>query len=95
MDHRLIYLLHIFIVAPLFWYIGSNGPETNPRVFQILQLMSIVIALHHGIKLMKITSNDKFNELSDYTIYDNENDIIDTFKSDDKYNNDNNKDKDN
>lgn len=82
MDHRIIYLLHIFGVAPLFWYVGYNGPQTNTRVFQLLQVMAIITALYHGFKLMKSHNSDKFNEISNYTVFDNEEDIIDTLNTD-------------
>lgn len=66
MDHRLVYLIHILVVAPLFWYIGTNGAETNPKIFDALKYTSILIALYHGLLLVKSTKQDNFNELNEY-----------------------------
>ena len=63
MDHRLVYLVHILAVAPLFWYIGSNGPDTNPQIFEALKYIAVVIAIYHGLLLVKSTKQDNFNEL--------------------------------
>ncbi len=66
MDHRLVYLIHILLVAPLFWYIGSNGVETDPRVFTALKYTSVGIALYHSLLLFRTRSNDHFNEINNY-----------------------------
>lgn len=74
MDHRLVYLIHILVVAPLFWYIGSNGPETNPRVFEALKYTAIVLAVYHGLLLVKSTKQDNFNEINEYNEHNEQSD---------------------
>ena len=50
MDHGLIYYLHIFMVAPLFIYIGHYKELTPPKVLASLFPMGIFILVYHTYK---------------------------------------------
>lgn len=77
MDYRLINLIHILLVAPLFWYIGSNGAETDQRVFNALKYTSVGIVLYHSFLLISRSTRDNFNEMNNYDEQsDDESDVI-------------------
>lgn len=42
-----INLFHIFIVAPLFIYVGYMGTKAMPQLFTVLMFLSIVVLLYH------------------------------------------------
>ena len=72
LDHRIIYAIHIFAVAPLLWHVSHNRYTADDRLFTLLKVLSVLIVLHHGFMLYKTTSSkDNFNELNNY-ISDNE-----------------------
>ena len=51
MGHEIIYLLHIFIVAPLFMYIGHYKENTPQNVIASLLPMGVFISIYHSYKL--------------------------------------------
>jgi hypothetical protein len=58
MDYSLIYLVHMFFVAPLFVYpfIAQKyfGVKSYDNYFLILFLIGIVVFMYHGYKLYLI-----------------------------------------
>lgn len=66
MDHKIIYLIHILGVAPLFWHIGTKKGETSPQLFEVLKYLAFIIAAYHGFLLLKSTNQDNFNEINNY-----------------------------
>lgn len=67
LDPRIIYLVHIALIAPLLWHVGNNRFSADGRLFLTLKILAIVIVLTHGYKLYQVsTSKDTFNELNNY-----------------------------
>ena len=60
MDHSYIYIIHIFVVAPLFIYTGYLGDklatgknEGYKKFFWLLIAIGIVTILYHSFLLLK------------------------------------------
>ena len=51
--HQIIYLIHIFFVAPLFIYVGVKKDKVDKRLFELLVVLGFVVLLHHGYRLYK------------------------------------------
>ena len=43
-----INLFHIFAVAPMLFYIGYNKGRVDPRIFQLLMVAGVLVALYHA-----------------------------------------------
>ena len=61
MDRSYIYIIHIFIVAPLFIYTGYLGDKLSTgknegykKFFWLLIAIAVVIILYHSFLLLKI-----------------------------------------
>jgi hypothetical protein len=58
LPHKVIYLFHMFFVAPLFvylWYRGSyQGKPISKDLLNIVGLFGVVIFLYHGYKLYSL-----------------------------------------
>lgn len=63
MDHGLIYYLHIFMVAPLFIYIGQYKELTPPKVLASLFPMGIFILVYHTYKLYQLKQHRSMTHL--------------------------------
>lgn len=50
--HLLVYLLHIFIVAPLLLYIGLQKQATPAQIYPVLVATAVLTALYHGAKML-------------------------------------------
>ena len=59
LDHKAIYLFHIFLVAPLFLYIGLARNTVPDVIFSILGFMAAIIFLYHGYQAYKKLSEGK------------------------------------
>ena len=57
MGHEVIYLLHIFIVAPLFIYIGQYKEKTPTNVLASLLPMGVIVLMYHTYKLYQLTQS--------------------------------------
>ena len=59
MDYRLIYLTHMFFVAPIFIYpfIAKHlfGVESFDNYFALLLIVGIVVFFYHGYLLYKVS----------------------------------------
>lgn len=59
MDHRLIYLTHMFIVAPIFIYpfIAKKlfNVKSFDNYFALLLIVGIVVFFYHGYLLYKVS----------------------------------------
>ena len=59
MDYRLIYLIHMFIVAPIFIYpfIAKQffDVESFDNYFALLLIIGIVVFFYHGHLLYKVS----------------------------------------
>ena len=59
MDYRLIYLIHMFIVAPIFIYpfIAKQlfDVESFDNYFALLLIVGIVVFFYHGYLLYKVS----------------------------------------
>jgi hypothetical protein len=53
LSRKNISLLHVFFVAPLLMYIGYNGANSDPRLFQLLMIIAVVVIFYHGKNLMR------------------------------------------
>ena len=51
--HQIVYLIHIFFVAPLFIYVGLKKDKVDKRLFEFLVVLGVVVLLHHGYRLYK------------------------------------------
>ena len=55
---KLVYIIHMFFVAPLFLYLWYRGSYQNKKiptdVFNLLGLLGVVIFIFHGYKLLTI-----------------------------------------
>ena len=58
--HQIIYLIHIFFVAPLFIYVGVMKDKTDKRLFDFLVVLGVVVLLHHAYRLYQ-TRHFTFN----------------------------------
>ena len=65
LNHQLVYLIHIIIVAPLFYYVGTKKQQTPSRVFDLMKYASFIISIYHIDKLLKLRNSEKLNELND------------------------------
>ena len=57
MGHEVIYLLHIFIIAPLFIYIGQYKEKTHINVLASLLPIGVIVLMHHTYKLYQFTQS--------------------------------------
>mgnify|MGYP001324807183 CR=1 FL=1 len=59
MDYRLIYLIHMFIVAPIFIYpfIAKQffDVESFDNYFALLLIVGVVVFFYHGYLLYKVS----------------------------------------
>ena len=59
MDYRLIYLTHMFFVAPIFIYpiIAKQlfGVESFDNYFALLLIVGIVVFFYHGYLLYRVS----------------------------------------
>ena len=57
LDHRAVYLMHMFIVAPLFvylWYVNNIlNKKIGESISVLLLIFGVVIFFYHGYKLYK------------------------------------------
>ena len=58
LSKSVIYLVHMFFVAPLFlylWYRGSyQNKKISPDLLNIVGLLGVVIFVYHGYKFYSI-----------------------------------------
>lgn len=45
-----INLVHIFVVAPLFWYLAMKKGDVPEWSWTALQVLAVVIVLYHGYR---------------------------------------------
>lgn len=55
---RNIYLFHMFVVAPLLMYIGYNGSNVQPIIFNALIGLSIIVFLYHSNRLIQLSKKE-------------------------------------
>lgn len=51
--YKYINLIHILAVAPLLGYIGYNGCKVDPKLFQALIVIALVIIVYHSYRFFK------------------------------------------
>ena len=66
MGHEIIYLLHIFIVAPLFIYIGQLKEKTPTNVLASLLPIGIIVLIYHSYKLYQFQQNQNTSTSENY-----------------------------
>ena len=47
---KAINLFHIFFVAPLFLYVGWEGPNTPSAVYSLLLWLAPIVLIYHGYR---------------------------------------------
>lgn len=45
-----INLVHILVVAPLFWYIAMKKCDVPDWIYTSLQVLAVIIVLYHGYR---------------------------------------------
>jgi hypothetical protein len=53
-EHKLIYLLHILFVGPLFIYLGIQKNNVPKQLYSILFAIGISIMVYHSYKLYEL-----------------------------------------
>jgi hypothetical protein len=60
MDHSLINLLHVLLVAPLLIAVGYNGKKSSDMLFNLTLVLGVVVLLYHAYNYFFRKSKESF-----------------------------------
>lgn len=53
-----IYLFHLLVVAPFLFYIAYNKENTDPKVFDVLMMVSLGVFGYHGMRYYQLSRSE-------------------------------------